>query len=184
MAYNLDQSYAGSADGNTGNGIYNLRRAANNNTVLGQSFTPTLNGPLNKVTIPLKKEGAPTGNIWLEIHADGADPTAAAQLGADSALVDVSTCNGAAFTDVDFTFANITLSPGTKYWILLYGDYTEQVDVGVYWSVDTTSPGYAGGNGGRYGNGGAAWEEIAGYDANFNQYSDDAVNTDDAVYLM
>ena len=171
MAFNLDQSFEGSTDGNTGNGIYNLRRAADNNIILGQSFTPVLSGPLNKVELRLQKEGAPTGNIWVEIHADGVDPSAAAQLGADSATVDVSTVSTYAY--IAFTWAtSITLNPGTKYWILLYGDYTIQIDVGVYWAVDTTSPSYAGGNGGRYGDGTPNWEDISTYDAHFKQYSD------------
>ena len=172
MAFNLDQSFEGSTDGNTGNGIFNLRRGSNNNTILGQAFTPTLSGPLNKVELRLQKEGSPTGNIWVEIHADGADPSAAAQLGADSATVDVSTVSTYAY--IAFTFSNITLTPGTKYWMLLYGDYTEQIDVGVYWAVDTTSPGYTGGNAGRFGDGTANWEDDATYDAHFKQYSDDA----------
>ena len=170
-AYNLDQSFEGDIDGNTSNGVYNLRRAANNNTILGQSFTPTLLGALNKVELRLQKEGAPTGNIWVEIHADGADPTAAAQLGIDSATVDVSTVS--TYSYIAFTWAApITLSPGTEYWILLYGDYAEAIDVGVYWAVDTTSPSYTGGNGGRFGNGSAAWEDLVA-DGHFKQYSDD-----------
>ena len=171
MAFILDQEFEGSTDGNTGNGVYNLRRAANNNTVLGQSFIPLLGGPLNKVELRLQKEGSPTGNIWVEIHADGADPTAAAQLGADSATVDVSTVSTYAY--IAFTWTSpIHLAIGTEYWMLLYGDYTEAIDIGVYWAVDTTSPGYASGHGGRFGNGEAAWEDLA-YDAHFKQYSDD-----------
>lgn len=121
----------------------------------------------------IKKVGSPTGNIWVEIHADGANPTSAAQQGSDSATIDVSTVS-ASYGYVAFDFASpINLTAGTEYWILLYGDYALGVDVGVYWGIDTSSPSYAGGHLGRYGNGAAAWEDISSYDGLFKQYSDD-----------
>lgn len=178
MAFILDQSYTTGQDNGTGTGIGNLRRGTNNNEILGQSFTPTLTGPLNRVELYLKKEGSPTGNMWAEIHVDGADPSAASQVGSDSAMVDVSTVSGAGFAYYAFDFASpITLTPGTEYWVLLYGDYALAIDVGVYWGTDTSSPGYAGGIAGRYGNGSAAWEDESPYDRLFKEYSDEVPAT-------
>lgn len=172
MAYNLDQSYTTGQD--NADSIQNLRRAANNTEIVGQSFTPALAGPLNRVELYIKKIGTPTGNIWCEIHVDGADPSAAAQVGSDSATVDVSTVSGS-YAYVAFDFATpINLSVGTEYWILLYGDYTLSSSNGIVVGTDTSSPSYSGGIAGRYGNGGAAWEDISTYDTLFKQYSDDA----------
>lgn len=120
----------------------------------------------------MKKVGSPTGNIAVEIRADGADPSSATLLGTSS-NVDVSTVSGS-YDYVAFDFPTpVTLTPATEYWVILTGTYTEAVDVGVYWGLDTSSPAYAGGIAGRYGNGSAAWEDIPTYDGLFKQYSDD-----------
>lgn len=170
-AYILDQSYTAGEDNDD---VGNLRRASNNQEILGQSFTPSVGGNLSKIELYLKKKGAPTGNIWVEIHADGADPTAATQLGSDSANVDVSGLS-TSFAYVAFTFpSTIAIVPGTEYWILLYGDYTLAVDVGAIWATDTDASGggYAGGIAGRFGNGAPAWEDVSGYERLFKEYRD------------
>lgn len=170
-AFVLDQSYQSGEDNDD---VGNLRRGADNQVILGQSFTPSVGGALSKIELYLKKKGSPTGNIWVEIHADGADPTAAAQLGSDSANVDVAGL-GAGFAYISFTFpATIPITTGTEYWILLYGDYTLAVDVGAIWATDTDASGggYAGGIAGRFGNGSAAWEDISGYERLFKEYHD------------
>ena len=170
MTYTLDQSYTTGQDNADGSGVANLRRASNNNEILGQSFTPSLNYGLNRVELYLKKVDSPTGNIWVEIHADGADPSAASQLGSDSASVDVSGVSTSyGYVAFDFTVP-ISLVAGTEYWMLLYGDYSLAADVGVYWGIDTSSPAYSGGIFGRYGNGSAAWEDLPSYDGLFKQY--------------
>lgn len=169
-AYNLDQSYTTGQD--NADSTHNLRRASNNTEIIGQSFTPALTGPLNRVELYLKKIGSPTGNIWAEIHADGADPTVATQLGLDSATIDVSTVS-TSYGYVAFDFANITLTLGVEYWVLLYGDYTLSTTDGIVWGVDTSSPSYSGGIAGRWGNGGAAWEDISTFDGLFKTYHDD-----------
>jgi len=172
MAYNIDQSYITGQDNNERGIIHFHRIAADNTQIIGQSFTPALAGKLNKVELYLKKVGTPTGNLWVEIHADGADPSAAAQQGIDSATVDISTVTGS-YTYISFTWAaGIDLTPGVEYWILLYGDQTYGTTDSVFWGSDWSSPAYAGGTAGRYGNGGAAWEDQAA-DCLFKQYSDD-----------
>lgn len=173
MAYNLDQSYTTGQDNNEGGLIHFLRIAADNTQIIGQSFTPTLTGKLNKVDLYLKKVGTPTGNLWIQIHEDGANPASATQLGSASALVDISTIGTGAYEWVSFTFATgITLSPATEYWILLFGDNTYGTTNSVFWGTDTSSPAYAGGISGRYGNGSLAWEDQSYMDALFRQYSD------------
>ncbi|MCK4784547.1 MAG: hypothetical protein KAV87_12415 [Desulfobacteraceae bacterium] len=37
-------------------------------TLLAQSFKPTVDCELTKITLKLKKVGTPTGNLWIEIH--------------------------------------------------------------------------------------------------------------------
>src|ERR1041385_6791651 len=121
MNHFLDQSYITGEDSDI---FGNLRRASNNQEILGQSFTPTQLFPTNRISLYLKKVGSPTGHIWVEIHANTADPTVSTQFGSDSALVDVATLSGS-FGFIDFDLAtSAVLTPGTKYWILLYGDYT------------------------------------------------------------
>lgn len=181
MAHNLDQSYDTGQD--NADSIQNLRRASNNTEIVGQSFTPVLTGPLNRVEFYIKKIGTPTGNIWMEIHADGADPTAAAQQGLDSATIDVSTVS-TSYDYVAFDFANITLTPGVEYWALLYGDYTLSTSNGIVVGTDTSSPSYAGGHAGRYGNGAAAWEDITTYDTLFKTYHDDPPATGGGFIYM
>lgn len=169
MAYNLDQSYTTGQD--NADSIQNLRRAANNTEIVGQSFTPSLSGPLNRVEFYIKKIGSPTGNIWMEIHSDGANPTVATQQGSDSATIDVSTVSSS-YAYVAFDFSNITLTPGVEYWALIYGDYTFSTTDGIVVGTDTSSPSYAGGIAGRYGDGTANWEDISTYDTLFKTYHD------------
>lgn len=168
----LDQSYTAGQD-NDDLGVGKFRISSTNNQILGQSFTPTLD-LVTRIELYLKKINTPSGNLWLEIHADGADPSAAAQQGADSSLVAASSV-GTSYGYIAFDFPTpVSLTPGTKYWILLYGDYSYSGSDNVFWGVDTSSPSYSGGEYGRYGNGSAAWETIASYDALFKQYGDTA----------
>ncbi len=173
-AYNLDQSYTTGQDNSEGGLIGLLRIAADNTQIIGQSFTPTLTGQLDRVELYLKKLGSPTGNIWCEIHVDGADPSAATQVGSDSSLVDISTVGSGSYAYVAFDFTPMTLTPDVEYWILLYGDNSYGSTNSVFWGADTSSPSYSGGIAGRYGNGGAAWEDISSYDQLFKTYHDDA----------
>lgn len=181
MAFNLDQTYTTGQD--NADSVQNLRRASNNTEIVGQSFTPTLTGPLNRVEFYIKKIGTPTGNIWMEIHSDGADPTAAAQQGLDSATIDVSTIS-TSYDYVAFDFANINLTPGVEYWALLYGDYTLSTSNGIVVGTDTSSPSYAGGIAGRWGDGTANWEDISSYDTLFKTYHDDPPVTNAGGFFL
>lgn len=87
-------------------------------TGLAQSFKPKHTLPIARVALSLKKTGAPTGNIWVEIWSD-APGAPSAQLLADSGIVDISTL-GAAFAAQTFDFAvPIPVVSGTTYWIVL-----------------------------------------------------------------
>lgn len=185
MAYNLDQSYTTGQDNND-LGIGKLRIVADNNQILGQSFTPALSGSLNRVELYLKRIGSPSGNIWVEIHSDGADPTAAAQQGSDSATVNATSGVSTSYDYVAFDFVTpIVLTPGTEYWMLLYGDYSYGSTDNVYWGVDTSSPSYTGGHFGRFGNGGTIWEDLTTYEGLFKQYSDNpAGNKNNYAFFM
>jgi hypothetical protein len=171
MSFILDQTYTTGQDNADGSGIGNLRRAANNNTIIGMSFTPTISAPVTRISFLLKKIGAPTGNIWMTIGNDGADPTASLR-GSQSSNVDVSTLSGS-YTQVNFTFPTpVFVTGGVKVWALLNGDYTVSSSNAAVVGINTTTAGYSGGSFGRYGNGGAAWEVTANYDVLFNEYHD------------
>jgi len=170
MPYSIDQSYTTGQDNADGSGIGNLRRAVDNNIILAQSFTPTILGTLPQFDFYMKKVGSPTGNIWAQIFTDAGGPGTGVQLGSDSATVDVSTVS-TSYVYQSFTFSSvINTNPGVKLWAYLLGDYTLAIDVGIYMGIDTSSPTYTGGNYGRYGNGGPAWEDLATYCALFKQY--------------
>lgn len=167
--YTQDQAYTSGQD-NDDTGVGKLRISATNNQIIGQSFTPATTGQCGAFAFILKRIGSPTGNVWVEIHADGADPTAATLLATSNTVNAVSgVLTG--YDAVYFTFPTPpTLTSGTVYWALLYGDYSYGAAANVFIATDTSSPTYAGGSYGRYGNGGAAWETLGTYDTLFRQY--------------
>jgi hypothetical protein len=172
MAYSIDQEYVvGQDNDDAGTGVGKLRTGTNNNTILGQSFTPSATISMNKIRLYLKKVGTPTGNLTVEIRADGADPTVAA-LQATSNTFNVATLISGTYDWWDFTFPTPpTLTGGTEYWILLSGDYSVSSSNAAVWGIDTTSPTYSGGHYGRFGNGSAVWEDITSYDALFMEFN-------------
>ena len=169
--YNQDQAYTSGQDNSDGSGIGKLRTLATNNQILGQSFTPSVTGVCSVFAFVMKKIGTPTGNIWVEIRADGADPTVTTLLATSNTINAVSgVLTG--YDAVYFTFPTPpTLTSGTNYWALLIGDYSYGASDNVYVAIDTSSPTYAGGSFGRYGNGGAAWEDVATYNTLFREYT-------------
>jgi hypothetical protein len=87
--------------------------------MLAYPFTPSENYDLGKVELELMKVNSPTGNIWVEIWSDNGSDDPNVQIGADSAVVaaaTLSTSDGF----IAFTFSSpISLTSGTKYWIVL-----------------------------------------------------------------
>lgn len=167
MATILDQSYTTGQD--NPDSIGNLRRATNNTEIIYQSFTPTYSGTLPQFDFYLKRIGTPSGNIWCELWSSAND--SGSQIGGDSDTVAAGS-QSTSYGFITFTWSSNVpeISSGTKYWMRIYGDYALSSSNGIVIGVDTTSPSYAGGNYGRYGDGGANWDDTPTYDCLFKQY--------------
>src|SRR3990167_2401262 len=120
----------------TGSAAGHALRDAAARTILAQSFKPTKSLPLKRVILSLKKTGAPTGNIWIEIWAtSGGSPSA--QTGTDSATVSVASIGTGAFENVTFDFTTpIPLVAGTTYAITLHGDFAVSASDYCSWEYD------------------------------------------------
>lgn len=159
--YTADQTHT------TTGGVGSALRDAAARTGLGQGFKPDYSLPLARVRLSLKKTGAPTGNLWVEIWSD-APGAPSAQLVADSGLVDVATLTGA-FANYNFDFAApVPLVANTQYWIVLQGD--NAVDGANYavWE-DSGSASYADGLPVKH-DGSVAWTTNGTFDMVFTTY--------------
>jgi hypothetical protein len=122
---------------------------------LAQSFGFSSNVTVATVQLRLKKIGAPTGNLTLDIQTDADGVPSGTSLGTSN-NVDVSTLT-AGYTWITFTFATpVALGKlqdpalGNPYWMVLDGDATYD---GVYvtatttavWGADGSDPGYVSG---------------------------------------
>jgi hypothetical protein len=103
---------------------------------LAQSFVPSQTNPLNKVSLDLKKVGAP-GDISIAIVADNAGAPGTGIMGTGSvSAANVTSSYG--FVDVNLT-STPALTSGVKYWIIA----TAPVSATDYyqWGADTSSGG-------------------------------------------
>ena len=90
------------------------------------SFTPSVTGILGKITLRVAKAGAPSGNVWIEIHADNSNKPNESAI-----LVQSDNVNPAGFSTLlttgaeqDFIFSTqYSLTANTKYWMVFNGDY-------------------------------------------------------------
>ena len=76
-------------------------------TLLAQSFKPTVDCELSKITLKLRKIGSPTGNMWIEIHESKSGTSVTKNLsgainGQATDNLDVSTIRGS-FAEVEET---------------------------------------------------------------------------------
>lgn len=169
MATVLDQSYAGSIDASE-----QLRINADREFLVIQ-FVPSVSADRNQIELQIKQEGTiVAGDIWAEIWTDSGDEPNV-QIGADSDKIDATTVAGD-YAFVTFTLsAPITLVKGTKYWIVLVGDYEIGAN-GIKYAVDNTSPTYSYKGCGYKGD---SWTIFAGTTRcfNFKEYYDDATLT-------
>jgi hypothetical protein len=78
-------------------------------------------GTLKGVTVRLGKTGSPAGTITATLYSDSSGPSAAVD-GASATVTNNNLSSAADGADQEFTFAwadRATLSPSTKYWIVL-----------------------------------------------------------------
>lgn len=169
MALVLDQSYYGSDDAS-----YELRYDGSVYNKLAVQFIPTVTANVGKNTLRLQKEGAPSGNVWVELWSDDGSQKPLAKIGQSNNVA----CSGisTSASDVDFawttTYQRIS---GTKYWYVLNGDYSVSASANIHWLFDNTTPTYSASLGGtiRYD---SSWQGyVAGNSEcfGFKEYYDD-----------
>lgn len=124
-------------------------RDTNDHYLIAQSFKLPAARTVEKIRIPLKKNGSPTGDIWLEIHSSQAGTSEDYGLstnivGDPSDVVDVDDITED-FSWIEFTFSGSqpSLSASTTYYLVLYCEYTVSTDDYIEW---TLSSGYADGS--------------------------------------
>jgi len=137
--------------------------------MVGMQFIPTVSADISKAIFKLSKIGTPTGNVWCEVWSDSGD-SPNAQIGVDSATVDVSGLGAAAEVTLTFSTKPTTTSGG-KYWLLLDGDFAQDASNGVGIQLDADST-YTDGLYKTYN--GTAWSAYStSYDCYFKEYYDD-----------
>ncbi len=118
MALILDQSYT-----HASNDWWDVRYSTTRWYEAVQ-FTPTVSAKVGQVKVNLKKDGTPTGNIWVEIWSDNGSNLPLAYIGKSNNqnVASLSTSE----TEVTFAFTTPVgpLTSGTKYHIAVFGDWT------------------------------------------------------------
>lgn len=131
-------------------------------TLIAQSFKAERSVDVESVMLSLRKVGAPTGNLWVEIHS-GTSGTSATKnasaniVGQASDNKDVSTLSSTlAATSLAFTGTKPSLTAGNIYFVVIYGDFAVSDTNFVIAGFDSSSPEYMDG---RYYelNGSLAW---------------------------
>lgn len=120
-------------------------------TLLAQSFKAEQSVDVNQVKLYLRKVGAPTGNVWVEIHSatSGTSTTknaSGAIVGQASDNVNLSTL-GNVLAPIVFTFSGTkpAVTIGSIYFIVVYGDFSVSSSAFALAGFDSTSPGYTDG---------------------------------------
>ena len=117
-------------------------------TLMAQSFKAERSVDVATIKLSLRKVGAPTGNLWVEIHS-GTSGTSATKnastniLGQASDNKDVSTLsNTLASITLNFTGTKPSLTAGNIYFIVVYGDFAVSSSSFVLVGFDSSSPSY------------------------------------------
>lgn len=122
-------------------------RSVSTYTQISQGFKPNTSSTVTKIRLWLKKTGAPTGNINIQIQTNSSGvPSGTGVTNGTSANVDVSTL-ATSYGWITFTFTtNPTLTSGTQYHIVLQGDYALSSTVLASWGADNYDVIYANGS--------------------------------------
>lgn len=120
-------------------------------TLLAQSFKPTIDCEINKVKLKLKKIGSPTGNLWVEIHdsksgTSGDKNASGAIVGQATGNLSIATLTGS-FATKTLTFSGTKpdLAEDETYYFVIYTDRAVDTDEFVVVGFDCSSPTYSGG---------------------------------------
>lgn len=136
--YFLDQQQT------TQNSTIALRSAASTNIKIGQTWQPATTGLRDKFAVQLQRTGSPSGRIKLGVYATAAGaPTGAALFYSDN--LDASLV-ATSLQYIAFPCRNpSSLTAGTKYALILEGDYTESGANNISWGRNTGADNYANG---------------------------------------
>ena len=135
-----------------------------------QQIVPSVTASCNRVIFDLYKNGAPSGNLYVEIYSDSSDAPNA-QTGEDSGVVAASSLGAgvANIGEITFDFATpVPLVASTKYWLVLKTTASVNADNSVSVGCSAT-PGYTTGLFARWS--GSAWANNSG-DSYFKEYYD------------
>ena len=128
-------------------------RTANARTILAQSFKLDTDVDITTLSLWVKKVGAPTGNMWVEIHKSNTGTSATKNLSTNivtassaSADVDISAFT-TAVAEQAFTFAtNPECSADTTYYMVIYSTHAVSDTNYVIVGFDSSSPTYTDGS--------------------------------------
>jgi hypothetical protein len=87
---------------------------------VGSPFTAAASYDACKVGVWIDKLGSPTFSLYVSIWSDGGGNVPVAQIGVESAALDVSTL-GTTEAEVTFDITASGITNGTKYWVVLRG---------------------------------------------------------------
>lgn len=163
MGYVLDQSYNVAEDSSFRIGTID----ATGEVKEAQSFTPTITGPINRITVKLAKNGTPSGNIVMTLEADSAGSPSGTPLATATSLSCASITSSPVYYDIDFP-TPFTATAGVVYWYVLAGTFT-QSDTDNVKTYGNSAAGYAGGVPKTWN--GASWSSALSADFVFLEYN-------------
>jgi hypothetical protein len=132
-----------------------------------QGFKVSRNAAISRVSLWLKKYGAPTDNLTVEIHTDsGGLPSGTVVTNGTSAVV-AGASLALAYGYINFDFVTPpVLTAATQYHIVIKRSGANDLANCYYWGIDSSSPTYADGTLGYYD---GTWHAEA-YDGAFKVY--------------
>lgn len=140
------------------------------NSIIMQSFTPSLAHTITKVSLYLQRVEGSNGDVVVSIKATDVDGKPTGSVLCSKALDAINI--GTSYAWIDFIFSSpADLAANTKYAILityLLGNSTRH----IHWRTDATSPTYAGGSYGFSNNAGSTWTLDTSRDMMFEEYGD------------
>ena len=153
---NVDQNTAGVAQF-THTAIVAVNKVTAPNVRVAQSFVANVSGPLTSFEVRMFKTGTPTGNVWINLHANTAGDPGATPL-ATSRKYDVARMAVTTHYPIRFVFdSTANVVAGTSYFGVAQTDFTASDTNFITLEGSTTA--YF--NGLTKGNTGTAWVSLA-----------------------
>ena len=141
------------------------------NDLMSQSWTQLYAGTMYAIEVVLQKQGAPTGNLFMDIYTDtGGDPDSGVLLGTSDAF-DLTTISGFGTNRYKFIFSTTFALPVGNYFFVCRASGTNMSgsDRVNLWGSNL----YAGGEWNRYDDSGSGWQNPVGLDWEFYLHDSD-----------